>query len=257
MLDVATDEVLIGGQALAAWLDHYGLTLPEGAPAAISNDVDFLARSPAATARVRAFAKAMGGKAHFPNERALTALVGQAYLDISDEEYLNVDVLFKLVGLTADEVRRETVRFDVGGTSFLVMHPLHVLRSRLVNLHKLPEKQNDKGELQLMLAVEVVREFLRRSVSAEPAEQVATGRSPIQHYVNDIVMMARSDAGKKVAKRVGIHVADAIDPSLIPAGPFWDRAWPRIKPLMSSEWASQFSIPGDEADDPARSCHRP
>jgi len=120
LLDVASDEVLIGGQALAAWLDHYGMPLPAGAPPAISNDVDFLARSAAAADRVRAFAKAIGGKTYFPNERALTSLIGQAYLDISDDEYLNVDVLFKLVGLTADEVRHEAVRFDVRGTSFLV-----------------------------------------------------------------------------------------------------------------------------------------
>ncbi|MFG6431992.1 hypothetical protein ACG00Y_18875 [Roseateles sp. LYH14W] len=243
LLTVATEEVLIGGQALAVWLDHYGLTLPAGAPSAISNDVDFLARSAAAASRVHAFAKAIGGKVHLPNERALTALVGQAYLDISDEEYLNVDVMFKLVGLTADEVRRETVKFDVDGMSFLVMHPLHVLRSRLVNLHKLPEKQNDKGELQLVLAIAVAREFLRRAVLTEALEDVATGRSPIQRYVNDVVVMARGDAGKKVAKRLGIRVADAIDPSLIPAGPFWDKAWPRIRPLMSPEWASQFSVP--------------
>ncbi|MBV8037018.1 hypothetical protein [Roseateles sp.] len=133
------------------------------------------------------------------------------------------------------------------------MHPLHVLRSRLVNLHKLPEKQNDKGELQLVLAIGVVREFLKRTAAIEPAERVATGRSPIQRYVNDIVMMARGDAGKKVAKRAGIYVADAIDPSLIPAGPFWEKAWPRIKPLMSSEWSGKYSAPGEKAVEPAPS----
>lgn len=84
---------------------------------------------------VIAFAKALHGATHFANIRSLTALVGQAYLDISADEYLNVAVIFDVLGIPADAVlaRSVAVVSEQVGT-FLVMHPLHVLRSRVVNL---------------------------------------------------------------------------------------------------------------------------
>lgn len=253
LTSAAEDEVLVGGQALAAWVVRYGIRLPARV-ASISNDVDFLARSAAATGRVEHFAAVLGGESHFPNERALTALVGQAYRRLSDDEFLNVDVLFKLIGLSAKEVRERAIQLTSTAGSFWVMHPLHVLKSRLVNLYKLPEKQNEKGEMQLRLAIEVVRAFMGEKASEGTAADLASGRSPVQRYVNSVVMMARSDAGKKVAKRAGIHVADAVDPSLFPAGPFWERRWPRIRPMMSEGWASQFAEPSEES---AADAHRP
>src|SRR5262245_13030207 len=111
------------------------------------------------------------------------------------------------------------------------MHPLHVLESRLINLHKLRDKQNEKGAAQLRLSIDVAREFLRSALPHAPAGRVSSGRSALQGYVSEVERLAVQDAGRKVARRYAIHVADAIDPSLIPAGPFWTKRWPALRAL--------------------------
>ncbi|MCW7538243.1 hypothetical protein OOT46_10330 [Aquabacterium sp. A7-Y] len=242
LLGTAEDDILIGGQALAFWVQRYGLSVPAKFPA-ISNDVDFLTSSPAGRERVAAFARAIRGATYFPSERALTALVGQAYVDLSEDEVINVDVLFQVFGIDAEAVRERAVRVQMSGMDFLVMHPLHVLRSRLLNLYKLPEKQDDKGVMQVRMAIDVAREFLRQELRLSKNADLETGRSPIQAYVSEIERLAIEDAGRKVAQRFGIHIADAIDPTLIPPGPFWVNRWPGLKEMMSLEYSSRFQAP--------------
>jgi hypothetical protein len=242
LLRVAGDEVvLVGGQSLGFWMHRFGLTLPDGV-AAISHDTDFLAPSAADRAVVDRFAKAIGGSAHYPHQKALTALVGQASLDISDEEAVNVDVIHTVLGLQAGQVRGRAVQATLGKHVFLVMHPLDVLQSRLTNLYQLAEKQNPKGVMQLSMAIDAVREFLRHESVAAPLVGTAR-RSPLQGYVSAIERMAVQDAGRKVARRFDLHVADAIDPSLIPAGLFWTKRWPALRKLMSPGYASHFDPP--------------
>lgn len=242
LLTVAGDDVLVGGQALAVWVQRYDVVVPVSL-AAVSADIDFLTASPKNRARVEAFASTLGGLTSYPNPHALTALVGQAYRDVSEHEYLNVDVIFFVLGISADQVRQRAVRVDLGHTSFRVMHPLHVLRSRLINLYKLEEKQSEKGRMQLAMAIDVARAFLRSAVMDGRPEDIAAGRSPLQAFVSEIERLAIEDAGRNVAQRVSLHVADAIDPSLIPAGLFWKKRWPGLKALMSESYAQQFKVP--------------
>jgi hypothetical protein len=246
LIDACGSSVLVGGQALALWVQFYGVAVPSSV-SSISNDVDFLSPSGDAAGSVRRFASVLQGETWYPNERALTALAGRAYKRIAGEDFLNVDILRSVVGLRAQAVAQRAVAFSPRGTSFRVMHPLHVLQSRLVNLHKLPDKQNDKGVMQLRLAADVAREYLREFASRQPRGDVASGRSPLQSLVSEVERMARGDAGRKVARRHGVHVADAIDPALIPAGPFWTRRWPTLRTLMSPAYASRFSPPAAAA----------
>ena len=244
--------VLVGGQALALWVNWYQLALLPDV-ASITNDVDFLTPSAADKHAVERFAQVLHGRALFPRLRELTALVGQAYVDVSDDEYINVDVIFSVVGIEGDSVRSRAVTVDPGSDRqpFKVMHPLDVLRSRLANLYGLPEKQDRKGQTQLALAIDVAREFLREAMASHHGDRtakraVASGRSPIQAYVSAIERMVIEDAGRKVTKRYGLHVADAIDPLLIPAGPFWDKRWPGLMALMSPTYAARFEAAAAE-----------
>ena len=244
------DTVLVGGQALGFWVQRYAVEIPEDLPG-ITLDTDFLARSAADTALVHRFAKAIKGTPHFPSRLARTALVGQVELDVSDEEFVNVDVIFKVIGLTPKAILARAIGVDFGKKAknknrLLVMHPFDVLRSRLANLYTLREKQNAKGAEQLRMAIDVARAFLAEEASGHDPALTARGRSPVQTLVSELEKLASDDAGRKIAARWGIHVADAIDPSLIPAGKFWERKWPTLQTLMSANYASRFSPPGAE-----------
>ena len=83
------------------------------------------------------------------------------------------------------------------------MHPMDVLTSRLMNLYKLKEKQNDLGVAQFEMAIDVGRCYLRSM----------NNQNIIDSTFKAISIMALSDAGRKVAKRWNVHVADAIDPA--------------------------------------------
>lgn len=245
---VAGEDILVGGQALALWVEHYGIAVPEGV-AAISRDVDFLTTSPTDRDSVGRYADALHGKTFFPSRRAMTSLVGQAFLLLPDDEYINVDVLWSVIGLTAPQVRARAVTAERADASFRVMHELHVLRSRLANLHELKEKQDEKGEMQLRLAIDVAREFLRAEAAKHGLEDIRTGRSPLQPLFKEITKLASDGAGQKVAQRHGVHVADALDPSLIPAGSFWERQWPRLAGLMSPAYRALFSPPDPKQEE--------
>ena len=112
------------------------------------------------------------------------------------------------------------------------MHPLDVLQGRLENLYGIPEKQDEHGLAQLILAIEVVQRFI--VAEALRTEQAAPARSVVLKHVSRIEAMALSDAGRKVAQRFGVHVADAIEPApLLRHAAFMSRKLPQLMRSMS------------------------
>ncbi len=236
-----TDLLLIGGQALKAWMERYDVTMPEGI-AYVSRDVDFLASSPKDSDAVRRLARALGGEALFPRRRAaLTALIGQAVKKVGEGEVYNVDVLHTVLGADCDTLRARAVEFHERGLVYLVMHPLDVLKSRVDNLYALPEKQNEVGQAQLLAGIEVARAFLRE---ADRLEKAAKQRTATLRYVAFIEKLATEDAGKKVARRYRIHVGDAIEPDAVRSRDFHTKNLPRLAKLMSPQRRRELGLSG-------------
>jgi hypothetical protein len=135
-----------------------------------------------------------------------------------------------LVGLGAAAVRQSALEVVADGAVFRVMHPMDVLTSRLHNLYELEEKQTALGEAQLCAAMEVMRAAQREHASAQ-----GEGRSPILGWAKAIERLARDDAGRKVAERHGIHVADAIEVEAIGSPAYLTHKLPRLERMVSAE----------------------
>ncbi len=236
------DVVLIGGQALAFWMDRYGIHQPGDLPA-VSRDVDFFTRDAANSAPLQAFARAIRGQAKVLPPEAITALIGSAIAQAGDDRIYNVDLLHTVVGLSRDEIERNAVSAKMRGVdhAIRVMHPLHVLQSRNANLHELKDKQNELGRLQFRLAIEVARRFLELEVDRIEA---ATGASEAarERAIFDIFAAvdeySADSAAKKNAERYGIFLADAIPAWRITSPAFWSKQWQFLRARMSPAFAA-------------------
>jgi hypothetical protein len=87
---------------------------------------------------------------------------------------------------------------------------------------------------QLRLAIDIARKFVDDIASQEATAAASSRRPVVLRHLGRIETLALSDAGRKVAKRYGMHVADAIDPA--PVGhiqPFVTKKLPQLLKLMS------------------------
>jgi hypothetical protein len=155
------DGVLVGGQALAFWADHFGVQRPQELEFAITADADFIGDS--------ALAKRLGEALHWkwwvPALDDATAQTGKVTHALDDGSIKQVDLLSGVLGLTTLDVKRRAIEMDVPVIGTLrVMHPIDVLDSRIHNLDLLPAKRNRAGIAQGRLAVAMVRAFMAREI---------------------------------------------------------------------------------------------
>lgn len=220
LASVTPDAVLVGGQSLAFWVAHYGIELPARFQiGAISDDADFLG----SREDIKAIARTMGGIPEFTSQRSLSALVGQVKIPLSPAEFVNVDVLHRLVGLPAQAVRERASAVKVGNAEFLAMHPVDVFLSRIENLAQLTAKQNPQGIEQARLGVLVARRYIE-----EIAGTPEVGEKHALKMIEYVVKVAKSGAGRKVTQAFGIDFRGAIPGYTITSEPFHKYRHPQI-----------------------------
>jgi hypothetical protein len=232
-----TDMILVGGQALAFWAAYYATAAPS---IAITKDVDFLGTRK----DVERLARGLGARAVFPHKKDMTLLVGQVMRDLSNGNYVNIDVMFRVYGdLTTEAISTRAVLAESPAGRFRVMHPLDVLQGRLENVHGLPAKQDEHGVAQLRLAVEVARKFVGDIGSQEATVANKAARPVALRHLARIESLALSDAGRKVARRYGVHVADAIDLSPVRhIEAFVSKKLPQLLGLMSNARRAEIAV---------------
>jgi len=218
------DAVLVGGQALSFWAQYYGipLQLAEYEGASISKDADFLGK----LKNLDAIQEAFGDSAQkmLPPRQGMTALVGSVHIRLSDAEYVNIDVIHKVVGLDANHVMKTAMKVQMGDAFFLIMHPLDVLESRVANLAQLKDKQQPKsnGKVQAHLAICVARRYVQE-LAADPENEAKALRA-----IEKIVAIAKNSAGRRVSRDYDVNFGWAIPEHSIRSEAFHHHRWPRL-----------------------------
>lgn len=224
LVSLSSQSVLIGGQALAFWVNHYKVQQPSVLTGAISDDADILGTRD----DLKSIALKTKGIAEYEPQHSLSALIGHVTIPISEKLFVNVDVLHKIVGIKADQVRDHASTGELGDIRFRVMHPIDVLISRTENLATLSDKQNDEGIAQLRLAIMVSAQYIR-----ELSELPEDGQKHAMRVIERIVKLAKSGSGRKCAKQFGICFLDALPGFAISNPSFQTTRWPQIVKELS------------------------
>lgn len=236
LADLDEPIVLIGGQAVNFWAEHYLAHVPELATRApyASKDIDFCA----APAAVVACATRLGGKAFLAGladrrtaqglEHMGTPNTGKVTFVDDDGIVREIDFLQQPAGLTWTDTLETSFPATILDqdqrpiASFRVMHPVLSLESRAYNVAYLPGYQTDHARDQLRAAIVCAREFVRDILAGDEVRRALR--------LNErIYKIARYRAGPLVYVRDGIDVFEGVlvDPAL--PRMFLDRRYPQMR----------------------------
>jgi hypothetical protein len=227
--NMGVEMVLVGGQALAFWMDRYGIS-PAGA--IVSNDGDILG----SIAGARDLADAMRANIITPPQRAMTSLVGQIRFPAADGKVRNIDVLHKL--FTVNGLRKSTdftkrviqdsVKVEWRPGRFIrVMGPFDVLESRVQNAVGLYDDKGPHVLTQVIWAIQVAKAALLR-LASRTEEGSRLGKK-----IQGIYRLANSQPGKRLLKEHQIEMLGAIDvPELRTLAPAHAQQLDKVEALL-------------------------
>jgi uncharacterized protein (UPF0147 family) len=192
--------VLIGGQAVQYWTKRYKERVPEireNSPYA-TKDLDFCGTA----AQARECARLLGGapcKEFTPDHRSPCA----AIIELDD---LQIDFLRVPYGIPdANALRAQSLSYEFGR----VMHPMHMLESRVANVAELPQQyQNERGLQQLRGAILCMHELLEDTLNERERDPRAA-RVALK-LSERVFHLAQSDAGVRVHVANGVELLDAV-----------------------------------------------
>jgi hypothetical protein len=216
--------ILVGGQSLTFWVDFFKIPVPKSNTPYLTQDADVLATKHDA----RIFATELHGTLNIPKPDDHTPNTAIVTYNTPDGRTLFVDFMGTLIGLTNQEIRKTAVEFEHPEYGFIrILHPTLVLKSRIVNLHRLQSKRDTNGIEQARLAVLAAKAFFENYISLGLA-----GTNPDRYLVERVKWLGKlafSDAGIYVFTQWGIDVIEAAPKNLITNKKFHAEHWPRLE----------------------------
>lgn len=230
------DVVLIGGQAVSLWVaqleDRLGGSTPE---LVASKDIDFQGDS-------NAFKRAtelLDGEGRVPRFGEVPPMSGVAVFRDSDGWARHLDFLPQPYGLEREQVVAHAIEVTTTGpdgaeVSFHVMHPLHVLESRICNA-SLPSKQTDLAWRQLRAAIACARTFHVALLDLAADEDLRATIRRILDYNESVFRLATSNRQARneiAAQGIDIFGAAVTDDERLPQL-FYERRLPQMLAALS------------------------
>jgi hypothetical protein len=252
------DCVVIGGQAVNIWCEHYArenyvpATQWDELKPFTSLDLDLLGSSvEAEEAGVELHASRV--EIADPFAKSDTPICGFVEAAVGGRE-LGIHFLHRIAGVGRDEVERTAVSIEVGGTNVRVMHPLLCLEGRVEMLLRRLGEGGHQDPLHLRRGILVVRALLAEQLTREEAKRFLSG-------AERVFRLARSYDGLLLAQKCGVRLEDAIPIEAARAHPdeamarFCDKRWPQILEILQSKrarLAAQSSVNIKHGGTPSR-----
>lgn len=238
------DAVLVGGQALAVWVAFYNIPLSQTrypySPQAtfnvgglaqhtrsqeeivpISSDSDFLGDRELVD---RIAKRIVSSHPRWQLKSALSALHGVVELHLDGDTYMSIDIIHAVAGLNGSRVRdRSLAPQTPSGITFRLMHPLDVLASRVYNIAHFKEKQNENGVMQLNLALQVAKCYIKGT-----RDDPNLGEKTALKQIEEIIRLAKTSEGR-IARGFGADYRVAIPVDEIKNENFHAIRWPQIQ----------------------------
>lgn len=215
--------ILVGGQSLTFWVDFFKIPVPKSNTPYLTQDADVLATKHDA----RIFATELQGTLNIPKPGDHTPNTAIVTYRTPDGRTLFVDFMGTLIGLTNEEIRKTAVEFEHPEYGFIrILHPTLVLKSRIVNLHRLQSKRDTNGIEQARLAVLTAKAFFENYIALGLA-----GTNPDRYLVDRVKWLGKlalSEAGIYAFAQWGIDVMEAAPRNLITNKKFHAEHWPRL-----------------------------
>ncbi len=217
-----TGAVVIGGQAVNLWAEHYQKDSPpwnELRPYT-SFDLDVLG----SRTDVLKCSQALNAQPFFPQPSENTVNSGKIVTQLAGTEF-EIDFLHSPNGLSPAEVRELARPITFENIALRVLHPLHCVESKTVNLATMPQNSGERQDLKhLRLSIAVLREYLRELTLAGQSDQV------LLRWARRMRLNSNHELGLRAAIRYGLCFQDAI-----PAETWRDRPGP-LGDFMKTEW---------------------
>ncbi|PWU19561.1 MAG: hypothetical protein C5B50_06250 [Verrucomicrobia bacterium] len=196
--------LLIGGQAVYKWANRYAAEEPgmEQWRPFTSKDIDFQG----GRNEVIRLAKALGVRAHFPDKRLMTALVGVVPFNIGGEP-TTAEFLWSMPGVKRALAEKLAVEHEAYGLRLRVLDPVSLLASKLYLALRV--KQDERRDVEHMrIMVLCVRAFLRETLRG-----VETGDLPARGWlgaIERVLKLAEASRGLKAARDLEVDWIQAL-----------------------------------------------
>lgn len=159
------DLVLVGGQAVLIYAHLYRF---EDIVTGVSGDLDLLGSVSSAKKYAAKFESMDSLRIADLSDNTLNTAILAVNLNTLGHDPIIVDFIANVGGLKAQEVSEHALQVDLSGGTVKVIHPFHLLQSKLHNIVHIPAKETVQSLRQLEITLRIA-EMCFKDIVKDPA----------------------------------------------------------------------------------------